>query len=110
MGDLDDLVVDDGAARGGDLYGVALLVAHDGLANGRLVADAVVGGVRLGRANDLILVNVIGVDVTQVDEAAQVNLVASLRHIDDRRMGEDLIDLDNPALNPSLLVLGVVVL
>ena len=43
------------AARRGDLDRLALLLAHDRLADGRLVRQLVLGGVRLGGADDVVL-------------------------------------------------------
>ena len=43
------------AARGRDLDGLALLAADDRLADGRLVRELLLGRVRLGRADDVVL-------------------------------------------------------
>src|SRR5436189_8354 len=50
---LEDLVLR-GAAGRGDLDGLALLVADDGLADRRLVRELILRRVRFGRADDLV--------------------------------------------------------
>src|SRR5437867_348010 len=47
-------------AGGGDLDDVALLVAHDRLADGRLVRELVLGRVRLGGADNVVLERLLG--------------------------------------------------
>ena len=62
--DVHDLVLQ-GAARGRDLDGLALLAAQDRPADRRLVRELVLGGVRLGRADDRVLDRLLRVDVAE---------------------------------------------
>src|SRR5207244_5337886 len=62
--DLEDLELHR-AARSGDLDGLALLLADDGLADGRLVRELVLRRVRLGRADDAVLERLLRADVSQ---------------------------------------------
>src|SRR5207244_6898301 len=64
--DLEDLELHR-AARSGDLDGLALLLADDRHADGRLVRELVLRGVRLGGADDAVLDRLLGADVAQPD-------------------------------------------
>src|SRR6478609_3294465 len=57
----------DRSAGGGHLDDLALLVAEHRLADRRLVRQPVVGGVGLGRADDLVLIGLAVVDVLNLD-------------------------------------------
>src|SRR5436190_8664238 len=107
---LEDLVLR-GAAGRGDLDGLALLVADDGLADRRLVRELILRRVRFGRADDLVLDRLLSGDVAQPDLRADRDDV--LRHVlfaDDLGVAELLLELRDPMLEQRLLVLGVVVL
>src|SRR5206468_635182 len=64
--DLQDLELR-GAARGSHFDDVALLVAHDGLPDGGLVRELVLGRVRLGGADDVVLERLLRVHVPDAD-------------------------------------------
>src|SRR5436190_20249041 len=64
--DLDDLELERSARRG-DLDGLALLVADDGLADGRLVRQLVRARVGLRRADDVVLDRLLRGNVPQLD-------------------------------------------
>src|SRR5438094_1011219 len=99
------------AARGGDLDGVALLAAHDRLADRRLVRQLVLGGIGLGRADDAVLDGLVRVHVLQADlrpdrDLAGLDLL--LRH--DAGGLQPLLEHRDPGLEMGLFVLRVVVL
>src|SRR5687768_9877551 len=62
--DVHDLVLQ-GAARSGDLDDLALLLAHDRLADGRFVGELVLGRIRLRGADDVVLDRLLRVQVAQ---------------------------------------------
>src|SRR5690349_14912555 len=107
-GDLGDLVLALLAVGQGDLDGLALLVAHQGLADRRLVGQAL-GRAGLGRADDderRLLVLVVG----HVDLRADPDLVrAELAGVEHPRAAQALLELRDARLELGLLVLGVVV-
>ena len=57
---------------------------------GDSLRDLVVGGVGLGRTDDLVDVHLAGLGVLELDLAAERDLVALLGRLDDRRVREDL--------------------
>src|SRR5436189_2906542 len=62
------------AARRGDLDGLALLATHDRLADRRLVRELVLGRIRLGGANDVVLDSLVRLDVAQAHLRADGHL------------------------------------
>src|SRR5450759_2161381 len=108
--DREDGVLEHPAGRQRDRDRLALLAADDSLADGRLVADLHVAGIGLRRADHLVDVYLAALSVLEFDLAAERDLVVLLGRADDRGVRQDLVDLDDPALDPRLLVLGVVVL
>src|SRR6266498_3026677 len=88
--DLEDLELEH-AARCGDLDGLALLVADDGLADGGLVRELVLRRVRFRRADDVVLDRLLGGNVAQLDLRANGDDV--LRDVllgDDTRVAQAL--------------------
>src|SRR3979409_2618404 len=58
------------AARCGDLHRLALLAAHDRLADRRLIRQLVLGGVRFGGADDVVLDGLVRLHVAEPDFGA----------------------------------------
>src|SRR4029453_9589835 len=54
------------AAGGGNLDRLALLLSDDGLPDGRLVREVVLGRIRFGGADDVVLDRLLRVDVTKL--------------------------------------------
>src|SRR4029078_2705729 len=67
--DLHDLELAGSAWRAA-LDDLAFLLAHDRLADGRLVRELVLGGVRLGGADDPVLERLVRVDVAELHPRA----------------------------------------
>src|SRR6185312_15636937 len=98
-------------ARGRDLDGLALLLADDRLADGRLVRELVLGGVRLGGADDPVLDRLLRVDVAQLHLGAdRDDVLGDVLLGDHARVAEPLLERGDAVLEQRLLVLGVVVL
>src|SRR3712207_6318506 len=107
--DLGDLERALAAAGQRHLDGVALLVAQQRLADRRLVGQPL-RRLGLGDADDgeLLLLSLV---VGHVDDRADPHDVrVEVGGVDDRRRAQALLDLGDPLLELSLLVLGVVVL
>src|SRR4051812_37457862 len=108
--DLEDLVLHR-AARSGDLDGLALLVADDRLANGRLVRKLVLRRVRLGGADDVVLDGLLGGDVPELHLRADGDdVLRDVLLVDHLGVAKPLLQRRDPVLEQRLLVLGVVVL
>src|SRR3954453_7791161 len=108
-GDLGDLELALLAVGEDDLGGVALLVAHQGLAHGRLVRETL-GRARLGRADDDegLLLALVVLDVDLRADADDVR--AELAGVEHPRGAQALLELGDAPLEHGLLVLGVFVL
>src|SRR5207342_176509 len=90
---------------------LALLVADEGAADRRLVREAGVGRIGLGRADDLVRVDVAVVDILHADARADRHHVgADVLRIDDPGGAKLLLEPRDAMLEQRLLVLGVVVL
>src|ERR1035437_2329 len=92
------------AARRCDLDGLALLAAHDRLADRRLVRELVLGGIGLGRADDVVLDRLVRPDVAEAHlrpdrDLARLDLL--LR--DDARVREALLEQRDARLQVGLL-------
>src|SRR5207245_5566333 len=108
--DVQDLVLERSARRG-DLDDLALLAAHDRLADRRLVRELVRRGIGLGRADDAVLDGLVRVHVLQADLRADGDLAGlDLLLRDDARGLQPLLENRDPGLEMGLLVLRVVVL
>src|SRR5688572_12292097 len=68
--DAEDLELERGAAGCRHLDGLALLAAHDRLADGRLVREPQLRWIGLRRAHDVVLEGLAGVDVAEPHERA----------------------------------------
>src|SRR3954447_19494096 len=98
-------------AGSGHLDHVALLVAHDRLADGRLVRQLVLGRVGLGRAHDVVLEGLVGLHVPQADVRADGDRVLQDLLLRDHAGSEQpVLELGDLVVEHGLLVLGVVVL
>src|SRR3954470_21536904 len=108
-GDLGDLELALLAVGEDDLGGVALLVAHQGLAHGRLVRQPL-GRAGLGRADDDegLLLALVVLDVDLRADAHDVG--AELAGVEYAGAAQALLELRDARLEHGLLVLGVVVL
>src|SRR3954468_15787473 len=108
-GDLGDLELALLAVGEDDLGGVALLVAHQGLAHGRLVRQPL-GRAGLGRADDDegLLLALVVLDVDLRADAHEVG--ARLAGVEQAGAAQALLELRDARLEHGLLVLGVVVL
>src|SRR3954469_4870628 len=108
-GDLGDLELALLAVGQDDLGGVALLVAHEGLAHGRLVRQPL-GRAGLGRADDDegLLLALVVLDVDLRADAHDVG--AELARVEHARAAQPFLELRDARLEHGLLVLGVVVL
>src|SRR5207248_8484421 len=81
------------------------------LADRRLVGQAVLGGIGLGRSDDRVLDGLAGLLVLDVDDRADAHLVgAQLLGVDHRGGAQLVRELRDLGLEHGLLVLGVVVL
>src|SRR5712692_4638715 len=99
------------AARGRHLDDLALLLAQDRLADGRLVRELALRRVRLRRADDVVLNGLVRVHVLQLHvRADRDDVLGDLLLVDHARVEEALLELGDPVLEHRLLVLGVVVL
>src|SRR5215210_7853395 len=97
----------------GQLHGhlVVALVADQGLADGRLVGELVLGRVGLGRADDRVLERLARRLVLDVDERAHAHdVVVELGGVDHRGRAQLVLERSDARLEHGLLVLGVVVL
>src|SRR5919108_226861 len=107
--DAEDLELE-GATRRRHLHGLALLPAYDRLADGRLVRQPQLGRIGLGRADDLVLERLPGVDVAQAHQRADRDDVGlDLALLEHPCVPEPLLELRDPLLEQRLLVLRVVV-
>src|SRR4051794_19555642 len=98
-------------ARGRDLDRLALLLADDRLADGRLVRELVLGRVRLGRADDPVLDRLLGVDVAQLHLGAdRDDVLGDVLLADHAGVAQPLLERGDAVLEQRLLVLRVVVL
>src|SRR3954451_10618979 len=108
--DLGDLELAGGAVGQADLDGVALLAAHERLADRRLVGELARLDVGLRRADDRVGRR-LALLVLDVDRRADPDhVVGQLGGVDDLRRVQPLLELRDPRLEHRLLVLGVVVL
>ena len=83
----------------------------DRLADRRLVRELVLGRVGLGRADDVVLDRLLGVDVAQANVRADRDDVGrDLPLLDHARIAQLLLEPGDPVLEQHLVVLGVVVL
>src|SRR5690349_4249120 len=109
--DLRDLELALGAAGHGDLDDLVALVPDERLPDRRLVRQAVLGRLGLGRADDRVLDRLPGLLVLDVDHRADADLVgAQLLGVDHRGRAKLVLQLRDLGLEHRLLVLGVVVL
>src|SRR6476660_8375617 len=109
--DLSDLELALLAAGQGHVDRVAALVLEQRLADRGLVGELLLPGVRLGRADDRVLVGVAGLLVLDVHGHADLDDVGrQLGRVDDLRGAQALLELGDLLLEHHLLVLGVVVL
>src|SRR5215471_6200383 len=100
--DIHDLEPDRAAGRR-DLDRLALLAAHDGAADGRLVRELVLRRVRLGRADDVVLDGLVGLDVPEPHLRADRDLAGlDLLLRDDARVLEPLLEEGDPCLEVGL--------
>src|SRR5690606_601030 len=105
-----DFVLEDAVGRL-DFHDGAGRFAHDGLSYGRLVGNAVVERVRLGRPHHHVLKFVPVLQVLQAHARAQPHdALLVFRRVDESGIPEHFLKLQNFALKESLFVLGVVVL
>src|SRR5581483_686614 len=108
--DLEDLVLHR-ATWSRDLDGLALFVADDRLADGRLIGELVLGWIRLRGADDVVLDGLLGAPVAQLHLGAdRDDILGDVLLVDDLRVSEALLEHCDPVLEQSLLVLRVVVL
>src|SRR5581483_7639219 len=99
------------AARRGDFDGLALLAAHDRLADRRLVRELVRGRIGFGGPDDVVLDGLAGLHVAQADLGPDRDLAGLdllLGH--DARVLQALLEHRDAGLEMGLLVLGRVVL
>src|SRR5262245_61175548 len=109
--DLEDLVLQLGAAGSCDLDRLALLLPDDRPADRRLVGELVLRRIRLGGADDVVLDRLFGGDVAQADVGADADdVLRDLLLVDHARGQQALLELSDAVLEHRLLVLGVVVL
>src|SRR5262245_30932491 len=108
--DLHDLELELRAPRRRDLDRLALLAAHDRLADRRLVRELPLGRVRLRRADDEVLDGLLRVHVAESHDRADRDdaRIHALR-VDEPRVHEPLLELRDAVLEHHLLVLRVVV-
>ena len=96
--------------RGLDLKGLALGLADDGAAKGRVVGDAQVHRIGLLGADDLVDVLIPGVKVLDADTAAQADVARLLiRFFNDNGVGQDILHLGDAAIELGLLVFRLVI-
>src|ERR1041385_7373169 len=108
--DFEDLELER-AARGGDRHGLALLLADDRLADGRLVRQLVLRRIRLRRADDVVFEGLLRVDVAQLHvRADRDDVLRDALLVDHARVTQALLERRDPMLEQHLLVLRVVVL
>src|SRR4029450_2961621 len=109
--DLEDLVLQLGAARGCDLDGLALLLADDRLTDRRFVGELVLGRIRLGGAHDVVFDRLLGGNVPQPDVRADAHdVLRDLLLVDHPRCQQTLFELRDPVLHHPPLRLRSVVL
>src|SRR5919201_3266534 len=98
------------AAGCADLDGLALLLADDRLAHGRLVRKLVLRRVGLGRADDVVLDRLLGRDIAKLHlRADRDDVLRDVLLEDDPRIAQALLQGRDPVLEQHLLVLRVVV-
>src|SRR5690606_10027461 len=94
-------------AGGGDLDGVTHFLADQGAGDGGGDRDAAVGGVRLGIADDLVLLFLFGVVVDDLDRGAELHRRARKSlGIDDLGERQQRFQLLDAAFVEALLLLG----
>src|SRR5690242_14022485 len=109
--DLGDLELALLAAGEGHVDRVAALVPEQGLADRRLVGELLLPRVRLGRADDRVLVALAGLLVLDVHGHPDLdNIGRQVGGVDHLRGAQALLELGDLLLEHHLLVLGVVVL
>src|SRR5262245_30453959 len=109
--DVKDLVLQSLAARSLHLDGLALLPAHDRLADRRLVRELVLGRVRLRGADDVVLDGLLRGHVPQLHlRAHRDDVLLDVLLRDHASIGQLLLEDRDAMLEQRLVVLGVVVL
>jgi asparagine synthase (glutamine-hydrolysing) len=99
------------AARRGDLDGLALLAPHDRFPDGRFIRELVLGRIRLGRADDVVLDRLAGFDVAETHLRPDGHLARlDLLLRDHARALEPLLEHRDARFKMCLLVLRGVVL
>src|SRR5215204_2950340 len=108
---LHDLVLQGLALGRRDLDGLALLLPEDCAADGRLVRELLLEGVRLRGTDDVVLDRLLGGDVTQPDlRSDDDDVLRDLLLVDHAGRQQALLELGDLVLEHCLLVLRMVVL
>src|SRR5215212_4559195 len=94
--DLEDLELE-GAARRCDLDRLALFLTEDRLADRRLVRELVLGRIRFGGTDEVVLDRLLRVDIAQPNlRADRHDVLGDLPLLDHPRAGEPLLELRDP--------------
>src|SRR5581483_11712910 len=103
--DLENLELE-GAARGRHLDDLALLLAHDRLADRRLVRELLLGRVRLRGADDAVLDRLVRAHVPELHgRADRDDVLGDVLLLDHPRGEQPLLEHRDPVLEHRLLVL-----